>query len=272
MPGPQHTAGSSATSRGHRSGQESPIAAASAGQPGGSGFSLTEDRAARHLPVQLQRGLCSQRVAIPFLTLVALAVLVTRNNSFPAEEQPSPGQSWARVVTPAGARVTTRREALGGATALGMPQEAQQPAQLGAAPPDNPQSVQSSAQKCVSVRACLRRINPDAPRFACWAVARYAELQKLQRPDMSEFERCLWRSDSLTSAKQACEQAQSWCGGVVRDNGLYCSVRGHSRKMVYELRRGGRAVPHPERTSWLPQRTATIPCASAAESAYPQAG
>ena len=216
MPGPQHTAGSSATSRGHRSGQESPIAAASAGQPGGSSFSLTEDRAARHLPVKLQRGLCSQRVAIPFLTLVALAVLVTRNNSLPAEEQPSPAQSWARVVTPAGARVTTRREALGGATALGMPQEAQQPAQLGAAPPDNPQSAQSSAQKCVSVRACLRRINPDVPRFACWAVARYAELQELQRPDMSEFERCLWRSDSLTSAKQACEQAQSWCGGGER--------------------------------------------------------
>ena len=58
----------------------------------------------------------------------------------------------------------------------------------------------------------------------------------------------------------------------MRDNGLYCSVRGHSRKMVYELRRAGRAVPHPERTSWLPQRNATTPCASAAESAYAQAG
>ena len=260
---PQHNAANSATSRGHRSGRDSPI-------EGGGSFSLTEEHRAsapQHLPVQLQRGLCMRRVFIPFLTLVALAVLVARNNSLPAAEQPSPGHSWARIVTPAGTRVATPPEALGGATALGVQQESQ-PEQLRAALPDNPQSVQSSAQKCVSVRTCLRNGDPNVPRFACWAVARYAELQELQRADMSEYERCLWRSDSLTSAKQACEQAQGWCGGIVRDNGLYCSVRGHSRKMVYELRRGGRAVPNAERTSWQPQRNASISCASAAESAY----
>jgi hypothetical protein len=261
---PQHNAGSSATSRGHRSGRDSPI-------EGGGSFPLTEEQRAapQHLPVQLQRGLCARRLAIPFLTLVALAVLVVRNNSLPAAEQPSPG--WARTVAPAGARVTTPQDALGGATALGVQQEAE-PAQLRAAPPDNQQSVQSSAQKCVSVRTCLRNGDPNVPRFACWAVARYAELEELQRADMSEYERCLWRSDSLTSAKQACEQAQGWCGGIVRDNGIYCSVRGHSRKMVYELRRGGRAVPHAERTTWQPQRNASISCASATESTYREEG
>ena len=70
---------------------------------------------------------------------------------------------------------------------------------------------------CQSLQSCACRLQPR--------VARYVELVELHRVGMSEYERCLWRSDSLTSAKRACEQAQGWCGGVVRDNGIYCSVR-----------------------------------------------
>ena len=165
-------AAGAATSRGNRSGQVSPI------EDGGSSFSFTEERRASQQQLSAQRGLvrrlCTRRVAIPFLltTLVTLAVLVAWNNSLAAAEQPSTRDAWARV-TPAGTRVTTNTAALGGATShlpLGMSiQQETQPAQVGASQSGIPQQ---SAQKCVSVRTCLRNEDPNVPRFACWAVAR----------------------------------------------------------------------------------------------------
>ena len=258
----QATTASSRSGRsGSGSGQSSPVGERSA-------FELADDRKG---PTRCSRRLCTRRVAVPMLlgTLVTLAVLVARNNSLAAAESPGPSDDWARV-TPAGSRPSqTAVPRMRAVVAQPVVADAQ-PASIVAAPPASPPL---RVPKCVSVRTCIKNEDHSLPRFACWGLDRYAELPDLYRDGMSEYERCLWRSDSLSTAKRACEQAQVWCAGVVRDNGIYCSVRGHSRKMVYELRRrtsanGGRPVPHPERSTWRPQLNAsTASCASAAESA-----
>jgi len=267
---------STLTSRGHHSGAPSPKEVAVDPPFGG------DDANAKPLalPSPVKQTAAGRRlggrVAVPLIValLIGLAVLVARSNSLATTEPPR--DEWARVAhggSSAGRRPASASSSAGAASAsvVATSDGATQPASSAVALASPSMRAPSApvprplASACVSVRTCLRNENPDVKKFGCWEVERYVELTDLHSEGMSEYERCLWRTDSLSSAKRACEQAQSWCKGIVRDNGIYCSVRGRTRKMVYELRRGG-AMRHPERVTWIPQRNASQPCASAYES------
>ena len=266
--------GATVTSRGHRSGAASPkegTAGAPLGDDDANAKPLALPSSVKQAPAGRRLG---GRVAVPLIValLIGLAVLVARSNSLATNEPPR--DEWARVSHGSnGGRQPASTGSTGASSApvVVASNGATQPtaSSVASSPPSTrapsaPLSRQLTSA-CVSVRTCLRNENPDIKKFGCWEVERYVELTDLHSEGMSEYERCLWRSDSLSSAKRACEQAQSWCKGIVRDNGIYCSVRGRTRKMVYELRRGA-AARHPERVTWIPQRNASQPCASAYES------
>ena len=105
---------------------------------------------------------------------------------------------------------------------------------------------------------------PPPPPQMCWRAHVGVELTDLLGGD-DEVSRCARRRSSLRRAKLACE-VEPRCGGVTRDNGIWCDTADSRRRLPFELRRGVQRAEF-GRMTWTPEQLSNVSgaCASAWE-------